>query len=335
MLLKSKSFSVLLLITICCTAMTFFSQAQAQDDGARAYWKTLEGTNIISFQYLRFNADTTGSQVFDPSHGLYPNSETDMDFWILSYGRQIGLFGQSAVITGSIYGGDATSELDSNPYDPESGRVRQTANGFGDPSVGLTVNLFGAPRLTNFYDMGNYEPRITVDVSGLLIIPIGEYEGNKTINIGQNRWWGRLAVPVVFYFGSYAPLYRTSFEVTPAVYIFDQNDDFLGQNLENDPLYQFEAHLTHDFTRSFFGSIDFMWRDGFGSEIDGSSVGEDLGITTLGFTVDFQITDNFGIRCSYHSNFIDDDDYDADMIRFQFYYGWNVLTENVKALAHH
>ena len=51
MLLKSKSFSVLLLITICCTAMTFFSQAQAQDDGARAYWKTLEGTNIISFQY--------------------------------------------------------------------------------------------------------------------------------------------------------------------------------------------------------------------------------------------------------------------------------------------
>ena len=335
MLWKSKSVSIILLITVCYIAMAFHSAAQAQDDGARAYWKTLEDTNMVSFQYLSFNADTTGSQVFDPSHGLYPNSETDMDFFLFSYGRQIDLFGRSAMITGSIYGGDASSEIGSDPYDPSSGRIRQTANGFGDPSVGLTVNLFGAPRLTNFYDMANYEPRITVDVSGLLTIPIGEYEGSKTINIGQNRWWSRLAFPVVFYFGTYAPLYRTSLEVTPAVFIFDKNDDFLGQDLENDPLYQVEVHLTHDFTRNFFASIDFMWREGFDSEIDGNSVGEKLKIMTLGFTGDVQITDNFGFRCSYHSNFIDDDDFDADMIRFQFYYAWNDLLENVKALTHH
>jgi hypothetical protein len=335
MLLKSKSISIILLISACCIVMVFCRAAQAQDDGARAYWKTLEDTNMVSFQDLSFNADTTGSQVFDPGHGLYPNSETDLDIFLLSYARQIGLLGHSAMLNASIYGGDMTSELDSDPFNPASGRIRQTVNGFGDPSVGLTVNLYGAPRLTNFYDMGNYEPRITVDVSGLLTIPIGEYDNDKIVNIGQNRWWGRLAFPVVFYFGSYAPLYRTSLEVTPAVFIFDKNDDFLGQKLENDPLYQLEVHLTRDFTRDFFGSLDFMWREGFDTEIDGNSAGDELEVMTLGFTVDFHITNNAGLRFSYHSNFIDDDDFDADMLRIQFNYGWNALVENTKVLEHH
>lgn len=332
MLLKSKHVSITILIAICFIAMTLGGAAQAQDDGARAYWKTLEGTNTVSFQYLQFNADTSG-EMYDPSHGIYPDSETDMDLYMLSYARYIRLFDRSAMITGAIYGGDITTEA--------VGNIRQTVNGFGDPNVGLTVNLYGAPNMSNFYELLNYEPKLTVDVSGLITIPIGEYDNDKMVNIGQNRWWGRLALPVVFYFGSYAPLYRTSLEVTPSVFIFDKNDDFRiigqdsSQDLENDPLYQLEAHLTRDFTRNFFGSLDFMWRKGFGMEIDGNNVGDDLEVKTLGFTIDFQITDNAGLRFSYHSNFIDDDELDADMIRFQFYYGWNELTENVKALTHH
>ena len=189
--------------------------------------------------------------------------------------------------------------------------------------------------MSNFYDVANYEPRFTVDVSGLLTIPIGEYEGDSTVNIGQNRWWGRLAFPVVAYFGSFAPLYRTSLEVTPSVWIFGENDDFLGQDMENDPLYQIEVHVTRDITRTLFGSIDYVWRQGFGTEINGSDAGDDLELQTIGFTFDWMINDSSGIRVSYHSNFIDDDEIDADMMRIMFYYGWNELLENVKALQHH
>jgi hypothetical protein len=315
--------------------MAFCGTAQAQDDGARAYWKAMENTNFLSFQYLRFNADASDSELYDPSHGIYPNSETDMDLFMLMYGRQIELFGRSAMITTAIYGGDMNSEIGLDPFNPASVRSRQTANGFGDPNVGLTVNLYGAPNIANFYDMSNYEPRLTVDVSALLTIPIGEYEEDNAVNIGQNRWWGRLAFPVVFYFGSYAPLYRTSLEVTPSVFVFAKNDDFLGQEMENDPLFQLEAHVTRDITRTLFGSVDFVWRQGFDTELDGVGVGDELEIKTLGFTFDFIINDNSSIRFSYHSNFIDDDEIDADMVRFQFNYGWNALVENVKQLQHH
>jgi hypothetical protein len=325
---KPKIIPVLLLLAV-------FETAQAADDGARAYWKTMEDTNFLSFQKLEFNADASDSQ-FDPSFGIYPNSETDMDIFVLMYGRQMNLFGRSAMLSASIYGGDISSEIGiDNPFDSTSIRSRQTASGFGDPSLGLTVNLHGAPNIANFYDMANYEPKWTVDVSGLITIPVGEYEDESAVNLGQNRWWGRIALPVVYYLGSYAPLYRTSIEVTPSVLVFAENDDFLGQEMENDPLFQLEAHLTHDITRTLFGSIDFMWRQGFDTELDGNDVGDELELKTLGFTIDYIINDNATVRFSYHSNFIDDDDLDADMMRFQFNYGWNALVENVKQLEHH
>ena len=98
---------------------------------------------------------------------------------------------------------------------------------------------------------------------------------------------------------------------------------------------QLEAHVTHDITRTLFGSIDFMWRKGFDTELDGNDAGDELDLKTLGFTVDYTINDNATVRFSYHSNFIDDDELDADMMRFQFNYGWNALVENVKQLEHH
>ncbi len=84
--LKSRSTSMMTGVTAWCLTMAFCGTAQAQDDGARAYWKTLEGTNFLSFQYLRFNADTD-AQIYDPSLGIYPNSETDANFFLLSYGH--------------------------------------------------------------------------------------------------------------------------------------------------------------------------------------------------------------------------------------------------------
>jgi len=324
----------MLLLTVGGIATAFFGTSQAADDGARAYWKNMEDTNFLSFQMLEFNADSSGSQ-FDPSFGIYPNSETDMDLFVLMYGRQINLLDRSAMITASIYGGDISSEIGIDPFDSASVRARQTASGFGDSSLGLTINLHGAPNLANFYDIANYEPKLTVDVSTLITIPVGEYEEDSAVNLGQNRWWGRIGLPVVYYLGSYAPLYRTSIEVTPSVLVFAKNDDFLGQEMENDPLYQLEAHVTHDITRTLFGSIDFMWRKGFDTELDGNDVGDELDLKTLGFTVDYTINDNSTVRFSYHSNFIDDDELDADMMRFQFNYGWNALVENVKQLEHH
>jgi hypothetical protein len=127
----------------------------------------------------------------------------------------------------------------------------------------------------------------------------------------------------------------SSIELTPSVWLFDQNDDFLGRTLENDPLWQLEGHVTHDFTRSFSGSLDMLYRRGFQSEIDGVEVGDELEVGNLGLTLNYQVTDNLAIRTGYSSNLFGDDGLDNSVVRLQFVYGWHRLMENMKKLRGH
>ena len=178
----------------------------------------------------------------------------------------------------------------------------------------------------------NYEPTWTLDAAVLLAFPIGEYDDDKLVNMGLNRWYGRLAFPFKYHFGVFSPGYMTSLEIIPSVWLFAENDDFVGQKLENDPMWQLEAHLTHDFTRSFFGSLDLLYRGGFQSEINGVEAGDELNIGNLGFTLNYQATDNLTIRTSYSSNVFGDNDLNNSLIRVQFVYAWHRLMENMKKL---
>ncbi|MHC4355522.1 MAG: hypothetical protein ACYS0H_22710, partial [Planctomycetota bacterium] len=127
--------------------------------------------------------------------------------------------------------------------------------------------------------------------------------------------------------------YRKSLEIIPSVWLFDDNDDFLGKRLENDPMWQLEAHLTSDFTPNFYGSLDALYRNGFQSEIDGVEAGDDLDVGSLGFTLNYQVSDNFAIRAGYSSNVFGDSDLDTSMLRIQFVFGWHQAMENFKKLT--
>jgi len=313
----------------------------AVDDGARAYWKGREGANVVSFQYLNLDVQASDSQQFDPALFIYPNSDVNASIFIASYARHLTLFDRASSLSINLVGGSADLDANTSIIPPgflppgvgPGGTLRQSASGYGDPSVQLDVNLFGTSRLKSNVDLLNYEPTWTIDAAVLLAVPVGQYDDDQLLNLGLNRWYGRVALPIKYHFGAFAPGYRSSLELTPSIWLFGENDDFLGQKLENDPLWQFEAHLTHDFTRTFFGSLDLLYRGGFQSEINGVELGEDLDIGNLGFTLNFQATDNLAIRTGYSSNVFGDNDLDNSMIRIQFVYAWHRLMENQKKLG--
>jgi len=182
------------------------------------------------------------------------------------------------------------------------------------------------------FELYDYEPTWTIDVATMLGLPIGTYDSDKLVNLGQNRWFGRIALPVKYHFGVFSSGYMKSFELIPSVWLFAENDDFMGQKLENDPMLQIEAHLTSDFTPSLWGSLDLLYRGGFQSKIDGVEMGEELDIGDLGYTLNFQVNDNLGIRASFSSNVFGDSDLDNSMIRLQLVYGWHNQMENIKKL---
>jgi hypothetical protein len=320
--------------------LSFSVPVLAVDDGARAYWKGRDGTNVVSFQYLNMNMQASGAQQFDPAHFIYPNSDAEANVMIANYARHFTLFNRASSLGVNIAGGSVDVDVDTSLVPPEfrppgvapGSAFNQSASGYADPSVQLDVNLFGTSPLKSTVDLVNYEPTWTIDAAVLLAFPIGQYDSDKLVNMGLNRWYGRFAVPIKYHFGAFSPGYKSSFELIPSVWLFAENDDFVGQKLENDPLWQLEAHLTHDFTRKFFGSLDLLYRGGFQSEINGVESGEELDIGDLGFTLNYQLTDNSTIRTSYMSNVFGDSDLDTSVIRIQFVYAWHQLMENMKKL---
>jgi hypothetical protein len=336
--LNSYNGLVILLVTF-AIIVSFSGSTFAQDDGARAYWNARAGTHIVSFQYLPLSIGASGSKAFAPSLFIYPNSNININFFIGTWAHHLTLFNRPSAIAVNILGGSVGVNVNTNvspeflpPGISPGTAISQSSSGFSDPNMQLVVNLFGTPPLRSGVDLLNYEPTWSLDIAAMLAFPIGKYDSEKLVNIGLNRWYGRVALPFKWHFGVFSPGYMSSFELIPSVWLFTENDEFVGHKLENEPLWQLEAHLTHDFTNSFFGSLDMLYQNGFQSKIDGNDMGSKLEFGNLGFALNYQISDNITIRTGFSSNLFGDENLETSIIRLQFVYGWNTASENMKKL---
>jgi hypothetical protein len=211
--------------------------------------------------------------------------------------------------------------------------VGQSASGFGDPMLEFDINILGPKAQKNIPDALRYEPGFSVDLLADLALPIGEYDSNQQLNLGQNRWYGRLGAPVIWQLGPWVPGQRTTLEFLPAVWLFGDNDDYVGQTMETDPLFQLDAHLTRDFTEHAWGAIDASWYSGGQATINGVQ-GEKLNNLGIGFTFGYTINDNLNLTFGYKSTVNDSGPTDLRMDNFMFtlVYGWHPLIEGSRRL---
>ena len=126
---------------------------------------------------------------------------------------------------------------------------------------------------------------------------------------------------------------RTTLEFLPAVWLFGTNNDYLGQTLKTDPLYQLDAHLTRDFTEHFWGSVDTAWYNGGKGTINGVP-GKKLNNFGLGLTLGYTINDNLNLTVGYKSTLNDTapDALRMDAFMLTLVYGWHPLIEGSRRL---
>jgi hypothetical protein len=293
----------------------------------RFYWKSLMGSNAVPviYQSLSGNANPV-----DPAHVVSDNANFEADVAIVGYAKLLPLFDRAATLAVLVPTGrvTATGTVAGNT-------INQSASGYGDPMVEFNINLIGADPIMNIPDMLRYEPGFSLDLIVDLAIPIGEYDKDQAVNIGQNKWYGRIGTPIVWQLGAWVPGRRTTVELLPSVWLFGDNDDYLGgQNLESDPMFQVEAHLTRDFTEDFWGSLDTVWITGGKATINGQS-GSSLDNIGLGYTLGYQINENIQFTFGYAATINDSDpgDLQMDGFRISFVFGWHPLIEGMNRLG--
>jgi len=292
---------------------------------ARFYWKTLAGANAVP---LIVESLTGNTNPFDPAHTVTAGADFDATLTIAGYAKSFPLFDRAAMAAILLPMGRISGDV------TVAGKTSgQSVNGFGDPMLEFNVNLLGPPAQKNIPDVLRYAPGFSVDLLVDLALPVGEYDKDQQLNIGQNRWYGRLGVPIIWQLGPWVPGRRTTLEFLPAVWLFGDNDDYVGQTLETDPMFQLDAHLTRDLTEHFWASLDGAWFTGGKATINGVS-GEKLDNLGLGFTLGYMINENLNLTVGYKSTVNDDDpgDLRMDSLMVTLVFGWHPLIEGSRRL---
>jgi hypothetical protein len=298
-----------------------------QGDGPRFYWKTLSGMNAVPVIGSSKSGNTNPS---DPSHAVVsPGSEFTATLAMPGYARIFTLFNRSAMASVILPVGRISGTVNVDGLD-----VSQTARGFGDPMLQFGINIIGPKAIKNIPDMIRYKPGFSLDIIGSLAVPIGEYDNTSQVNIGQNRWYGRIGFPIIWQLGKWVPGKQTTLEFLPAVWFFSDNNDFVGQKMETKPMFQVEGHLTHDFMERFWGSLDAIWYTGGEATIDTLPPTGKLSNFGIGGTLGYQINDNMQLTIGYMTTVNDPDPEDLKMDGFtiKLIYGWHKLIEGINRL---
>lgn len=310
--------------TLVAAGIFFPAQVWAQLP-PRFYLKSLSGADAVPLIYESISGNTNP---FDPSHNVNAGVNFDATITLAGYAHTFTLADRSAmaaiiVPTGRI-SGDVTVA---------GNTVNESASGFGDPMFEFDINVLGPRAQTTLPDVMRYEPGFSVDVLADLAVPIGEYDSSNPLNIGQNRWYGRLAAPIIWQLGPWVPGRRTTLEFLPSVWLYGDNTDYVGKTLSTDPSFQLDMHLTHDFTENFWGSLDAVKYQGGQSTIDGVK-GTKLNNLGLGYTLGYHINDNLNLTFGYKSTINDNgpDDLKMDIFQISVVFGWHPLLEGARRL---
>jgi len=138
----------------------------------------------------------------------------------------------------------------------------------------------------------------------------------------------------VWQLGSWAPEQRTTLEFLPAVWLFGPNNDFVGKTMTTDAIFQLEGHLTRNFTKGFWASLDAAWYSGGKATIDGVA-GEKLNNVGIFFTAGYELNENAQLTVGYGSTINDNNPSDLrqNQFRVTLTYFWHPLMEGFKRLG--
>lgn len=318
-IIKPYSKIALLAMIALCTQQ-IFSQTPAH-----FYWKTLAGANGVPLIVESINGNTNP---FDPSHNVNPGAYVNATMAMVGYAKFLPLFDRATMISVIFPMGHISAETII-----AGGTSKQVAKGFGDPMLEFDINIIGPKAQMSLPDLMRYEPGFSLDLMMDLAFPVGEYNDTVALNLGQNRWYGRIGAPIVWQIGPWVPGRRTTLEFLPAVWLFGDNTDYLGKTMKTNPIFQLDAHLSRDLTHNFWASLDGVWYNGGQATVD-TTQGTKLNNIGLGVTLGYQINENINLTFGYKST-INDDAPDAlrmDGFMVTFVYGWHPLIEGVKRL---
>jgi hypothetical protein len=293
-------------VAVILAAVTFCSALRAQDLEPRAYSNSPTGLNFLVVGY----GYATGSVLTDPALPL-DNVTNDSHFGASAYARSLNVFGKSAKVDvivpfGSLY---AKGLVFGKPHE-------RFVIGLGDPAFRFSMNFIGAPALTAA-EFKNYRQDLILGASLRVVVPLGQYDDTRLVNIGSNRWSLKPEIGCSKAFG------RWTAEVAPAVTLYTDNGDFFGGHTRAQaPIYSVQTNLSYTFVPSCWLALNAGYFVGGRTTVDGTTNNDQQEGPRFGATLALPVTRNHSVKFYALTGFNADRQHDFDAVGVAWQYRW-------------
>ncbi|WP_052201136.1 transporter [Terriglobus sp. TAA 43] len=216
----------------------------AQFSDPRTYTNSPVDLNQIELMYAYVRSDAS----IDPSI-IVGNAKFNLNQGVIAYTRYFGVRHRLTWIQPSIPIASASGSIAGTTI---SGDV----NGAGDTSYQIGTLLKGGPALTAS-EFETYKPKTSIGASFTFTAPTGQYDHNRLLNLGSDRWSFKPEVGLSHPFG---PEQKWVIDAYVNSYFFSDNTMYRGAEvLKQMPLPGVEAHLSYSLNNSVWASLDIRY----------------------------------------------------------------------------
>ena len=236
-----------------CLLAGIATRAVAQDIEPRTYFNAPIGVNFLIAGYVY----TQGALQFDSALDL-TDANLKTSNAVVAYARVFELGGKAATfdVVVPYTGLSGTAVYQGDP-------VERKVNGFANPSFRVVWNFYGAPALT-LDQFRAWQQDVVIGASLRVSAPWSQYDEDRLVNIGTNRWSFKPEIGLSKTFGPW------SLEGSLAATFYTVNDEFFnGNRREQDPLYSVQGHVIRGFSGGSWLSVDATWYAGGRSTLNG------------------------------------------------------------------
>jgi len=116
-------------------------------------------------------------------------------------------------------------------------------------------------------------------------MPLGQYDEDKLLNLGLNRWSFKPEL------GVSKPWRRWTFELAAGATFYTDNEEFLGSlTREQEPLIAVQGHAIYSFSKDIWAGLDGTFYTGGRTTLNGTENDDRQSSSRVGLTVALSVT---------------------------------------------
>jgi hypothetical protein len=260
----------------------------AQELQPRAYLPAPVGLNYFGISY----ANNSGGLLVDPGLAL-EDVNFDAHASTLAFGQTLGVAGRTVQLLACVpyVVAKGTSNLDGT-------EIRTRYSGLGDVTLRYAMNIHGAPAM-GLKEFRAYRQKTIVGASITVAAPTGQYDSNRIVNLGLNRWAFKPEIGLSRAVGKY------TIEGAAGLWLYKANSRFLGSSVRSQvPLGSVQFHVERSLPRRMWAGVDWTVYTGGRTQIDGKDNADYQGNTRLGATWGWSLHPRHALKVVYFRNLI-------------------------------